>query len=210
MKIVSIQVGKPQTLTYNGQDIVTGITKKPVNGPLILRTFNLEGDGQADLNVHGGRDKALYAYAGDVYPEWKKLRPQDSFLGGAMGENLTLDTLPEDKIYIGDTFELGEAVVQVTEPRFPCYKLAALYNDAAILKQFMKIGRPGVYFSVLREGMFNTGDALKLLSRESVLLSIKELFILSNTKNIAPDRALELQSVQGLSQRWKEKIKGWN
>jgi len=176
MKILSIQVGKPKTIEFNGKQITTGIFKDPVSSPVMLRTFNLDGDGQADLKVHGGRDKALYAYSSDAYLEWKKLRPQDEFPSGAIGENLTIDFLPEDQIYIGDTYEVGKAIVQVTQPRFPCYKLAAKFQDNEIRKQFMKINRSGVYYRVLQEGFVGVGDEMKLLNREKSTLSIAEVF----------------------------------
>lgn len=171
-----MQVGKPQEIEFQGKSILTGIFKDRVPGPLMLRTLNLQDDGQADLKVHGGRDKALYAYPADAYLEWKKLRPQDEFLGGAMGENLTIDFLPEDQIYMGDIYEVGEAVIQVTQPRFPCYKLAAKFKDVEILKQFMKINRPGVYYRVLKEGLLDVGNEMKLVSRENSSLTIAQVF----------------------------------
>lgn len=206
MRILSIQVGKPKTLTYRGQSVTTGIFKDPVPGPVMLRTLNLEGDGQADLKVHGGKDKALYAYSNDVYPLWRKTRPHDHFLAGAMGENLTMESLPEDSIFIGDTYQLGRAVVQVSEPRFPCYKLAIKFNDQKILDQFMKIGRPGVYFRVLEEGLIDLDDELRLKDREKVQLSIDELFKMTQ-KPFDLARVREILKIQGLTEKWRRKLK---
>jgi MOSC domain-containing protein YiiM len=177
MKIQSIQVGTPKVIEYKGHQILTGILKKKIAGPVLLKKLNLEGDAQADLSVHGGKDKALYAYSCDAYEGWRKLRPQDSFDNGAMGENLSVDHLPEDKIYIGDTFEIGTCVVQVTQPRFPCYKLAAKFNDPLIVKQFMKFERPGVYFRVIKEGAIEVDQELKLTHQEKIRVSVHELFI---------------------------------
>jgi MOSC domain-containing protein YiiM len=177
MKIKSIQVGIPQTFEYRGRSIVTGIIKKAVTGPVLLRQFNLDGDAQADLTVHGGRDKALYAYSCDAYEWWKQTRPEDSFEYGEMGENLSVDDLPEDKIYIGDTFEVGEAVVQVTQPRFPCYKLAFKFNDPLIIKQFMQSARPGVYFRVLKEGLIDINQELKLIEQGPARISVRDNFM---------------------------------
>src|SRR4051812_34491070 len=98
MRILSIQVGKPRAVQFGGKEVQTGIFKAPVPGPVMMRELNISGDGQADLKVHGGRDKAVYAYSCDAYPEWKKLRPADEFPFGAMGENLSMETLLEDKI----------------------------------------------------------------------------------------------------------------
>lgn len=206
MKILSIQVGKPKAIHYQGQTVTTGIFKDPVPGPVMLRMTNLDGDGQADLSVHGGIDKALYAYSCDAYSEWKTLRPQDSFSFGAMGENLTLDVLPEDAIFIGDVFQVGAAQVQVSQPRFPCSKLGVMYKDPAILKQFMNINRPGVYFRVLKEGLIDVGDEFKLISSETVRFSVIEMFLLK--QNVpSPDRILEILQLTSLPEKWKKDLK---
>ena len=180
MKIISIQVGKPRAVDYRGKPVLTGIFKAPVKGPLMLRATNLDGDGQADLKVHGGIDKALYAYSLDAYPAWKKQRPNDEFAPGAMGENLSLDKMPEDQIFIGDVFKVGKAIIQVTEPRFPCFKLGIKYNDPKIIKEFNELGRPGVYFRVLQEGLIDVGQTLELTSQEEVKVSVAELFAMKN------------------------------
>jgi MOSC domain-containing protein YiiM len=176
MKIVSIQVGQPQIITYRGKSITTAIFKDPVPGPRMLRTCNLDGDRQADLTVHGGRDKALYAYGMDTHAWWTKQRPQDAFVFGSFGENLSMDILDEREIYIEDTYELGEAIVQVTQPRYPCYKLSAKFQDPSILKDFVHSHRPGVYFRVLREGMIDVGDSLKLVDRLADQKSVRDAF----------------------------------
>lgn len=177
MKILSIQVGAPAELHYRGQAVTTGILKKAVPGTVMLRTFNLDGDRQADLNVHGGRDKALYAYSIGAYADWRRLRPQDDFAPGAMGENLGVDDLDEGAIRVGDSFEIGAALVQATQPRFPCQKLAAKFQDPHILRQFMELGRPGVYFRVLREGLIRAGDDLKPVERGDGQPTIREVFL---------------------------------
>jgi len=176
VKIISIQVGMPKEITFRGKKIVTGIFKQPVKGTVRVRTFNLDGDKQADLKVHGGRDKAVYAYSLDAYPWWKKARPDDVFEYGAFGENLCVDELPEDKTYIGDTFEVGTTILQISEPRFPCYKLGAKFGDPKILKTFMQSKRPGSYLRVLQEGTIKAGQKFKLISREKKLVSVLEVF----------------------------------
>lgn len=206
MQIISIQVGKPKPLTYKDSSVLSAINKSMVIGPVMLKTLNLEGDEQADLRVHGGIDKALYGYGYDAYSDWQKMRPNDVFAFGAFGENLCFENLPEDQIYIGDTYELGQSVVQVSQPRFPCQKLALKFNDPAILKQFMSLGRPGVYFRVLKEGVIDVGDRLKLMSRESSLLSIYELFTMNLSKPIAPPRLKEILQIQGLPEAWRRKL----
>ncbi|MBC7712060.1 MAG: MOSC domain-containing protein, partial [Rhizobacter sp.] len=192
MKIESIQIGMPKTVEFRGKQISTGIFKDRIKGPVILKTLSLEGDGQADLRVHGGVDKALYAYPFDTYNRWRKLRPDLEFTDGAFGENLSMSSLQEDSIYIGDIYELGEAIVQVTQPRFPCYKLGVKFKESKIIKQFMEFDRPGVYFRVLKEGIIDVGDELKLVSREKVLLSVLELFHIQDFEEVNKDRIREI------------------
>lgn len=182
---------------FQGNVVTTGIFKSPVEGTVHVKRLNLEGDRQADLSVHGGPDKAVYAYSLDAYPWWEKSRPQDKFPFGAFGENLSIDELSEDQIFIGDTFEVGETVLQAAQPRFPCYKLGVKFNDMSILKTFMKSGRPGVYFRVLREGGIHSGQKLKLVSREKILLSVVELFSLDRRK-IKPTQAAEYLKIKSL------------
>jgi MOSC domain-containing protein YiiM len=209
MKILSIQIGLPKEVQYHGKAVSTGIFKEQVSGPVFLRTLNLDGDGQADLTVHGGADKALYAYGYDTYPYWKALRPQDSFPFGAFGENLCIDTLPENSMYIGDTYELGDALIQVAQPRFPCQKLGIKFNDMTILKQFMKYGRPGIYFRVLKEGAIAVRDELKLIDREKTLLSVAEIFELYQQDSVDPARIQEILQVKALPAQWRRKFESW-
>jgi MOSC domain-containing protein YiiM len=176
MKILSIQVGKPRTVEFRGKQVRTGIFKDPVTGPVMVRQLNLEGDGQADLRVHGGVNKAVYAYGADTFIDWKKLRSQDEFNPGAFGENLTLDSLREDQVLIEDTYKVGDVILQAVQPRFPCFKLGIKFDDVSILKQFMKFNRPGVYFSVLQEGSIQAGDSLSLVDRVDKSISIQRLF----------------------------------
>jgi MOSC domain-containing protein YiiM len=203
LKILSIQVGLPKTVLFRGKRIDTGIFKSPVSGPVYVRATNLDGDRQADLSVHGGSDKAVYAYSMDAYPWWRVERPQDRFDFGAFGENLSIDALPEDRLFIGDTFEVGEAVIQITQPRFPCYKLGVKFNDPAILKSFMESQRPGVYFRVLKEGAIRAGQELTLLSRESVLLSVAELFTLQHSQPIDLARVKSYLRIASLPDAYK-------
>ena len=205
MRIESILVGKPVPVPYRGKQTKTAIFKEPVKGPVLLRTLNLEGDEQADLRVHGGPDKALYAYGVDAYQQWKEVRPDDEFPPGAMGDNLALSTLPEDQMYIGATYRLGQAVVQVSQPRFPCFKLGIKFEDHSIIKQFMQTGRPGVYFRVLQEGEIAVGDTLELISQEKTLVSVLELFQLKKSKPTAA-RVKQILGLKSLPDEMREAL----
>jgi len=206
MKIISIQVGLPKDVTYRQTTVSTGIFKDPVKGPVYCGKLNLVGDGQADLRVHGGPDKAVYAFSFDAYPWWQQRRPNDVFSYGAFSENLTVDSMPEDQVYIGDTFEVGKAVLQVAQPRFPCFKLGIKFGDPTILKTFMQSERPGVYFRVIQEGALDYGDEFKLIHREKVLLSIKELFLMK-LATLSRDRLEEIATLDSLPSNFRNKFR---
>ena len=123
MKTLSISVGLPREVTWKGRTVSTSIFKEPVSEPVLLRRHNLEGDGQADLSVHGGPTKAVYAYPSEHYPFWRSEFPEMELEWGMFGENLTTEGLAEESVHIGDVFQLGTAQLVVTEPRMPCFKL---------------------------------------------------------------------------------------
>jgi MOSC domain-containing protein YiiM len=160
MRIVSLNVGLPRTIAWRGQHVTTAIFKQPAEGPVLLRQFNLEGDRQADLENHGGPDKAIYAYPSEHYEFWRKELPQMELPWGMFGENLTTEGLREESTHIGDRFRVGEAVVMVTQPRIPCYKLGIRFGRDDIVRRFLESGRSGIYFSVMKEGMVATLDAI--------------------------------------------------
>lgn len=206
MKIISIQVGLPREVEWQGKLVSTGIFKDPVPGPLLLRGFNLAGDGQADLSVHGGERKAVYGYGADAYPWWKKTIPGTDFPWGAFGENLTFAELDEKKICAGDIYRLGSAELQVTEPRFPCFKLGIKYGDMKVIKTFLDSRRSGVYFRIHKEGMVDRGDELQLLHGDPARVSIYDFYNGYNEKT--KDRALLKQflKVKSLTPRWRGKF----
>jgi MOSC domain-containing protein YiiM len=175
MKIVSLHVGRPRLIVYNGATINTGIFKDPVLGSVPLRTLNLDGDRQADLSVHGGQYKAVYAYPSEHYPFWRKELPEMEMPWGMFGENFTTTGLAEDDLHIGDRFQIGSAILMVRQPRMPCYKLAAKFQREDIVKRFLRSGRSGFYFSVEQEGAVEAGDSFALLSRNQDGVTISEM-----------------------------------
>jgi MOSC domain-containing protein YiiM len=162
MRILSVNVGLPREVTWQGKLVTTGIFKEPVNAPVMLRTLNLDGDQQADLTVHGGVDKALYVYPSEHYGYWRAQLPGVDLSWGVFGENFTTEGLLEETVYIGDRFRIGDAQVVVTEPRMPCYKLGIKFGRADIIKRFLASRRTGFYFAVAREGMASAGDAIEI------------------------------------------------
>jgi len=203
MKILSVNVGLEREVTWQGKLVTTGIFKKPVNAPVMMRTLNLEGDRQADLTVHGGVTKAVYVYPSEHYGYWRAELPGVDLPWGMFGENFTTEGLLEEAIFIGDRFRIGETEVMVTEPRMPCYKLGIKFGRADIIKRFLASRRTGFYFAVVREGMVDTGDAIKLIAQEQHEISVADItrlyaFEKDDLKSLR--RAIE---VEALPENWK-------
>jgi len=203
MRILSVNVGLPREVSWQGKFVTTGIFKEPVKGPVMLRTLNLDGDGQADLTVHGGVSKAVYAYPSEHYAFWRAEFPEMNLSWGMFGENLTTEGLLEDAVYIGDRFRVGQTELMVTEPRMPCYKLGIKFGRVDIIKRFLASRRSGFYFAVMREGMVSAGDALELIGREQQDISvaaITRLYAFEKDDVKALRRAVE---VEALPENWK-------
>jgi len=203
MKILSVNVGLPREVTWQGKAVTTGIFKEPVSGPVMMRKLNLDGDGQADLTVHVGVSKAVYAYPSEHYDYWQAELPGVDLPWGMFGENFTTEGLLEEAVYIGDKFRIGEAEVMVTEPRMPCYKLGIKFGRPDIIKRFLASRRTGFYFAVVREGMVGAGDAVELIGREQHEISITDItrlyaFEKDDLKSLR--RAIE---VEALPENWK-------
>jgi MOSC domain-containing protein YiiM len=177
MKLVSIQVGRPRTVRWKRTTVTTGIYKQPVQaGRVMLRRLNLDGDEQADLTVHGGWDKAVYVYPSEHYPVWRAELPGILFPYGAFGENFTTEGLDESTVHIGDQFRIGEAVVEVTQPRLPCYKLGIRFGRPDMPKRFHASGRCGFYLAVLQEGQVRVGAKWDRITRHDDELSVLESY----------------------------------
>jgi len=175
MKIISLNVGLPRIVRDREREVVTGIFKSPVPGPVMLRRLNLDGDRQADLEVHGGRDKAVYAYPSEHYDFWRQEFPEMELPWGMFGENFTTEGLLEDTTFIGDHFRIGEALVGVTQPRMPCFKLAIRFGRDDIVKRFLASGRSGIYFSVLEQGLVDAGDSIERVREEEDGVSVADI-----------------------------------
>jgi MOSC domain-containing protein YiiM len=175
MKIISTNIGEPKTIEWNGKMVQTGIYKYPVEKPIFLGLEDVENDHVIDRRYHGGVDKACYLYSADHYSYWKKFYPDLKMPWGMFGENLTVEGLHEAEINIGDIFKIGEAVVQATQPRQPCYKLGIRFGDQKMVKQFVDSGFAGVYVRVLEKGFVRTGDEMFLVEKK-VSLSVMNVF----------------------------------
>jgi len=199
-----VNVGEPREVTWRGKTVMTGIFKKPVDSPVMLRTLNLDGDAQADLAVHGGVAKAVYAYPEEHYGFWRGELPGMDLPPGMFGENLTTAGLSEETVHAGDTFRIGKAEVIVTQPRLPCFKLGMKFRRNDIIRRFLESGRTGFYMAVLREGMVAAGDSVELLSADPQRVSIAELVRLHLPGKADPDVLRRARKVGALPERWKK------
>jgi MOSC domain-containing protein YiiM len=204
MRLVSLNVGLPRVVEWNGEPVTTGIFKEPVQGPVLLRALNLDGDRQADLSVHGGVSKAVYSYPVEHYEFWKKELPEMKLPYGMFGENFTTEGLSEDAVNVGDRFRIGQAELMATEPRLPCYKLGIKFGRSDIIRKFLQSHRTGFYFAVLKEGKVKAGDELELISRDANNITVSDitrLYAFEKDDLATLRRAVKLEA---LSESWRE------
>ena len=175
MKIISLNVSLPREVEFRGKKVSTGIYNEPVEGRVKVRTLNLDGDKQADLTVHGGPDKAVYAYPSEHYPYWKNHYPNHKLGWGMFGENFTTEGLLEDQANIGDEYQIGSAKFAVTQPRMPCFKLAIKFESGDVIKKMFASAKCGIYFKVLEEGEVGTGDEIKLIRKDENNVTIQDI-----------------------------------
>ncbi len=176
MQVVSVNVGMPREVIWKRQRVNTAIFKEPVEDTIPIRKLNLDGDRQADLTVHGGPDKAVYAYPVEHYEYWRTRVPETPETLGAFGENLTTRNMLEKDLNIGDQVRVGTALLQVAQPRMPCYKLQVRFNRDDMTKLFALSGRSGFYFSVIEEGEVKAGDGIEVVKRDEQRVSIADVY----------------------------------
>jgi MOSC domain-containing protein YiiM len=174
MKLLSLNIGRPQDHEWNGRVVRTGIFKSPVSGKRKISFFNVEGDEQADLRVHGGRNKAVYAYDVSHYAHWKGVLQREDWPSGLFGENLTTEGLLDTEARIGDVYRIGTAMMQVVQPRFPCTKLNLRFGLPDMMERFMTQKRNGIYFSVVEEGFVQAGDSIELVEESPYPVTVQE------------------------------------
>lgn len=206
MRVLSVNVGRPLEITAENGRVLTSIFKAPVSGRTAIRRHNLDGDQQSDLTVHGGRAKAVYAYAHEHYAYWHAQLPDIAMKPGHFGENLTVEGLREDGVHVGDRLRVGTAELIVTQPRLPCFKLALRFGRADMLRRFQKSGRSGVYFAVDVEGDVAAGDAIDVLDRDPAAVSITELLHVYFDAGADAARLRELIAIPALSDAWRDEF----
>jgi len=202
--LVSVNVGRPREVDWHGRVVRTSIWKSPVAGRLRVDSLNVEGDEQSDLSVHGGRDKAVYAYPREHYEYWRGELPAADLPWGAFGENFTTEGLLERDVRIGDRIRIGSAEFVVTQPRMPCFKLGIRFGRDDMVKRFLRSGRLGFYLAVLNEGDVASGDALDRVSRDDIGVTVEDigaLYVRDRDNEPLLRRALE---VPALPESWKQ------
>ncbi len=213
MKLLSVNVGLPREVEWNGRMIRTSIFKTPVEGRVRVRKLNLEGDQQSDLSVHGGIDKAVYVYPSEHYSFWHEQLPAADLPWGAFGENFTTEgALDDTTVHIGDRFRVGSAAFVVTQPRMPCFKLGIRFGRADIIKRFLRSGRNGFYFAVVEEGEVASGDSIKLLARDENGITVADIVNLYTADANNQDLLHRVTELPALPESWREYFRKrlWN
>jgi len=206
VQVISVNVGLPREVIWKGVTVQTGIFKDPVNRSVKIKKLNLAGDRQADLTVHGGAEKAVYAYPAEHYEYWRKNLPDVPFSWGKFGENLTTEGLTEDTLCIGDRLKVGAAVLMVTQPRMPCYKLALRFDREDMIKRFLASQRSGFYLSVIEEGEVHAGSKLEILSRDPHRVAVVDIARLYVGQARDPELLHRAVNVSALPQSWKAEL----
>ena len=195
MKILSVNIGAERTIQWKKETYTTGIFKEPVEGSIFLDNRGVSGDHINNLKVHGGIDKACYAYGENYYDYWKGLYPNLQWTYGMFGENLTVSDVDETEILIGDIYKIGDAIVQVSQPRQPCNKFAAKFGSTELIRQFIDYEHPGIYFRVIQNGNVQPGDELMLDLRNNDALSLQQIFQLLYAKKEKVNAELAEQAI---------------
>ena len=206
MKVISVNVGLPKEFVWKGMEVSTAIFKYPVTNPVAINQMNLSGDQQADLTVHGGFHKAVYAYPLEHYSYWRSELPGLDLSYGNFGENLTTQGLSEEAVCIGDRVRFGTTTLVVTQPRMPCYKLALRFDRDDMIKRFLKSRKSGFYFAVLEPGIVAPDSEISIVSRDPQRVSIADILELYLGRERNLELAQRVQLLDALPNSWKHDI----
>jgi MOSC domain-containing protein YiiM len=204
MRALSVNVGLPREVLWRGRPVTTGIFKEPVTDRVTVRALNVDGDRQADLRVHGGPDKAVYAYPSEFYELWRRERPELDFAWGRFGENLTTEGVLDDEVSVGDRFRVGTAELVVTQPRLPCFKLGIRMGRDRFVTEFLERGLLGFYLSVVREGEVEAGDSIVELARDPRGFRVTEVARLFSLDRDDVDGLRRAATLEVLPESWRE------
>jgi ferredoxin-NADP reductase/MOSC domain-containing protein YiiM len=202
-RLLSVNVGLPRDIVWQGRTVRTAIWKQPVQGPRTVRRFNIDGDGQGDLAGHGGENRAVFVYQRDSYQYWESQLGRSDLVHGQFGENFTVDGLSDDEVRVGDRYRIGSALFEVTQPRVTCYRVGIRLNEPRMAALLVAHGRPGFYFRVLEEGEVQAGDAVARLARGPEDISIADINALLYKPGHAPARLEQALRIPALSPGWR-------
>ncbi len=203
MRLLSINLSLPKPVPHKGREVATGIFKEPVEGPIRVGRLNLEGDGQADLVAHGGACKAVYAYPFEHYDYWSRELGRTDFAFGQFGENFTVGGLLEEEVLIGDLLKIGDAVLEVTQPRMPCFKLGIRMGGLDDFPQtFLKSGLVGFYLRVVQEGPIVAGAAIERIKTDPNSMSVRGISELMHFDKGNTEDAKKALSLEALAPGW--------
>jgi ferredoxin-NADP reductase/MOSC domain-containing protein YiiM/ferredoxin len=202
-RLLSVNVGLPRDIEWKGRLVRTAIWKDPVHDRCRVGRLNLEGDGQADLGGHGGEQRAAFVYQIESYRYWQEQLNRTDFVNGQFGENFTIEGLPDDAVCIGDRFQIGSALFEVTQPRVTCYRVGIRTNEPRMPALLTSSGRPGFYFRVLREGMVGAGDEIVKVGEANERMTIAEINALLYSPDHARDRLQRALLIEALSPGWR-------
>ena len=203
MQLVSVNVGLPREVAWHGRVVRTSIWKDPVEGLVHVSSLNVAGDQQSDLSVHGGKEKAVYAYPREHYEYWRRELPATDLAWGVFGENFTTEGLLEPDIRIGDRIRVGSAEFLVTQPRMPCFKLGVRFGRDDMVKRFLRSGRSGFYLAVIREGEVASGNSLEFVGRDEHGVTVADIASLYARDRDNEDLLRRAVDVPALPESWK-------
>jgi MOSC domain-containing protein YiiM len=212
MKLLSINVGLPRDIPWQGKVVRTSIFKSPVSGNVRVSKLNLAGDQQSDLSVHGGIHKAVYAYPSEHYEFWRKEIPDADLRWGVFGENLTTQGALEGEVRIGDRLRIGSAEFLVTQPRMPCFKLGIRFGRPDMATRFLRSSRSGFYLAVLEEGQIAAGDSIQVLTRDGHGVTVADIVNLYQADATNQDLLRRASDLPALPPDWRDHFRKrlWN
>ncbi len=207
MKVLSVNVGMPKDVPWQGKTVYTGVWKQPVDGPAMVRRLNIDGDGQGDLNGHGGEQRAVLVYQIDSYRHWPRHFGRDDLSYGNFGENLTVDGLPDDEVCIGDRYRIGEAEFEVTQPRVTCYRVGMRLGEPELPALLVSHHRPGFYMRVITEGRIQAGDHDRQDQDRPGALSVADTDALLYLPGRDAGRLRDATQIPALSPGWQQSFR---
>ena len=208
MELKSINISLPKEVEHNGERIQTGIFKKPVTGSVQITDSHVSGDQQVDLKNHGGEHKAVYGFSVNHYDYWRTALDKPELSYGQFGENLSITDLDEAKLCIGDQLQIGDCILEITQPRVPCFKLGIAMDLRTMPKLFIEQANTGIYFRIIQSGTISTGQKVDLIHQHPEQLSVQQLFKAYFDKTfLGADKVMQqAETIPQLSTEWRNKV----